>query len=64
MTEQAANNGLTILITTFNASSMIEETLSRLMTMEKVSGLAWEVLIVDNNSTDDTVEKARKFWDN
>lgn len=64
MTEQAANNGLTILITTFNASSMIEETLSRLMTMEKVSGLDWEVLIVDNNSTDDTVEKARKFWDN
>ena len=32
--------------------------------MEKVPGLDWEVLIVDNNSTDDTVEKARKFWNN
>lgn len=64
MTEHAAKKGLTILITTFNASSMIEETLKRLIEMEKVPGLDWEVLIVDNNSTDDTVEKARKFWDN
>ena len=54
--------GLTILIATYNASGMIEETLRRLAVMEKVPGLPWEVLLVDNNSVDDTVEKARKAW--
>lgn len=62
----SANNpkrGLTILITTYNASYFIEETLRRLKMMQKVPDLPWEVLIVDNNSTDDTVSKARNFWD-
>ncbi len=56
------NRGLTILIATYNASAMIEETLRRLIMMDKVPGMPWEVLLVDNNSTDDTVQKAREFW--
>jgi len=58
------NRGLTILIATYNASAMIEETLRRLIVMDKVPGMPWEVLLVDNNSTDDTVQKARNFWNN
>lgn len=54
--------GLTILITTYNASSLIQETLKRLSEMDKVEDLPWEVLIVDNNSTDDTLDRARKLW--
>jgi len=54
--------GLTVLIATYNASGMIEETLKRLAVMDKVANLPWEILLVDNNSTDDTVEKARRFW--
>ncbi len=56
------NRGLTILIATYNASAMIEETLRRLIMMDKVPGMPWEVLLVDNNSTDDTAQKARDFW--
>jgi len=54
--------GLTILIAAYNASDLIEETLRRIIEMEKVPDLPWEVLLIDNNSTDDTVEKARRVW--
>jgi len=64
MNPNYSNRGLTILIATYNASAMIEETLRRLQAMDKVPGLPWEVLLVDNNSTDDTVQKARISWNN
>lgn len=32
------------------------------MNMRKVPGLPWEVLLIDNNSTDDTVTRAKKIW--
>jgi len=58
------NRGLSIIIATYNASIMIEETLRRLEVMHKIQNFPWEVLIIDNNSTDNTIEKARNFWNN
>ncbi|MEL7625398.1 MAG: glycosyltransferase [Anaerolineaceae bacterium] len=55
-------HGLTILIACYNASSIIEKTLDCLMKMHKVPDFPWEVLLVDNNSTDDTVTLAKKAW--
>ncbi len=51
--------GLSILIACYNASDLIAQTLTRLLEMEKVPDLPWEVLIVDNNSTDNTLEIVR-----
>lgn len=56
------HHGLTILIACYNASSIIEKTLDCLMKMHKVPGFPWEVLLVDNNSTDDTITLAKKAW--
>lgn len=56
--------GLTILIAAYNASDLIEETLKRILEMQKLPDLPWEVLIIDNNSKDDTAQKARQFWGN
>ena len=53
--------GLSILIACYNAANLITETLTRLLEMEKVPDLPWEVLIVDNNSTDNTLEIVRSF---
>jgi glycosyltransferase involved in cell wall biosynthesis len=53
--------GLSILIACYNASDLIAQTLTRLLEMEKVPDLPWEVLIVDNNSTDNTLEIVRSF---
>ncbi|HNY84073.1 MAG TPA: glycosyltransferase [Anaerolineaceae bacterium] len=54
--------GLTIVIATYNACGLIEKTLDCLLKMEKVSGLPWEILVVDNNSTDGTPEFVRSLW--
>ncbi|MFA5612108.1 MAG: glycosyltransferase [Anaerolineaceae bacterium] len=54
--------GLTFVIATYNASWLIEETLKHLMKMHIVPQLSWEVLLIDNNSTDDTIERAKQIW--
>lgn len=54
--------GMTVLIACFNASSIIENTLDCLMKLHRIPDFPWEVLLVDNNSTDDTVTKAKKAW--
>lgn len=60
--ENSNRCGLTIIVATYNASWLIEETLNHLQNMETVPQLPWEVLLIDNNSTDDTIERAKKIW--
>jgi glycosyltransferase involved in cell wall biosynthesis len=43
----------TVLICTYNRATRLEETLDSLARC-RVDGLRWDVLVVDNNSTDDT----------
>ena len=45
---------ITVLICTWNRATLLGETLDSLADMTMPSGLRWEVVIVDNNSTDDT----------
>lgn len=47
--------GITVLICTFNRSGLLRKTLESLALMDGVPE-PWEVLVVDNNSTDDTGE--------
>jgi glycosyltransferase involved in cell wall biosynthesis len=43
-----------VLIATYNRSRLLDETLSCLATMPVSPNLTWEVIVIDNNSTDDT----------
>lgn len=53
--------GISVIICTRNATSRIGQTL-RHLARQKVSGLPWEIIIVDNGSTDETAEMARREW--
>ena len=44
----------TVLIPTFNRATMLGETLTSLARMRTSETLSWEVLVIDNNSTDGT----------
>jgi glycosyltransferase involved in cell wall biosynthesis len=52
-TRSSARLDITILICTYNRAELLGPTLDSLAQME-TPGLTWEVLVVDNNSNDDT----------
>ena len=54
--------GISLLICTHNSSKIIEKTLSYLSKQKVRSSIPWEVVLVDNASTDGTAEIAKSFW--
>jgi len=52
---------LSVAVCTFNRSESLQEMLQSLACADPVPQISWEVLVVDNNSTDDTAEMTRKF---
>jgi GT2 family glycosyltransferase len=50
----------TVLVATHNRSANLRNCLASLMSMEGIDG-PWEILVVDNNSTDDTAAIVREF---
>jgi glycosyltransferase involved in cell wall biosynthesis len=54
--------GITILICAYNAVNRLGPTLAHLAAQQGLEGVAWEVLLVDNNSTDGTADVARHAW--
>ena len=55
--------GVTVIICCYNSAPRIGETLSALAMQRFHSPVAWEILLVDNASTDDTAERSRRIWD-
>ncbi len=56
----------TIAIPTYNGAKRFPEVLAKLHQQTQVESLAWEILLVDNNSTDNTseiFENYQKKWD-
>ncbi len=54
-----------IIVCTYNRAESLRETLSTLRVLDAPADLAWEVLVVDNNSKDHTqqvAEEAMKAW--
>ncbi|MBW4443474.1 MAG: hormogonium polysaccharide biosynthesis glycosyltransferase HpsE [Plectolyngbya sp. WJT66-NPBG17] len=51
----------TVAIRTYNGASNLPSLLDHLQTQMKTNGVCWEVLIVDNNSTDSTSEIIQQY---
>ena len=54
--------GISIVICCYNSESRIGKTLQVLSGLKTTGGYPWEVVLVDNNSTDNTGGVARKVW--
>lgn len=50
---------VTVIVATHNRASLLRQTLEALIAQATPAGLGWEILVVDNASTDDTLEVFR-----
>src|SRR4249919_3030237 len=56
------NHGISVIICCYNSSDRLAQTLEHLSRQIVPRQLSWEILLVDNASTDDTAEKALAIW--
>jgi glycosyltransferase involved in cell wall biosynthesis len=55
-------NGISVIIVCFNSVSRLLPTLQHLANQELPEGFRWEIVLVDNASTDGTTEDAQNIW--
>ena len=55
--------GISIIICCYNSDKRLPETLAHLASQKVNDTFKWEVIIVNNNSSDDTVSVAKATWD-
>ncbi len=55
-------DGISVVICCYNSASRLPETLVHLAQQQVPSRISWEVILIDNNSTDDTVDTALSSW--
>lgn len=55
--------GISVIVCCYNSSERIAPTLEHLFKQKTTSGFDWEIIIVDNNSSDSTSEKAQHLYD-
>jgi len=56
-------NGVSVIVCCFNSAKRIGTTLLYLK-KQRAEHICWEVILVDNNCTDGTVNEALKVWGN
>lgn len=56
--------GVSIVICCYNSASRLPETLQHIAEQEVAANISWEVIVVDNASTDNTQEIAKKNGQN
>jgi glycosyltransferase involved in cell wall biosynthesis len=54
--------GVSVVVCTHNGAARLPDTLAHLAAQNVPAQLAWEVVVVDNRSTDDTSAVARSAW--
>ncbi len=54
---------VSIVVCCYNSAKRLPETLRHLAAQNVVADIPWEVVLIDNASTDDTVETARRCWE-
>lgn len=52
---------ISVVIPTYNRAAALAATLENLRNLEGTAGLAWEIIVVDNNSNDDTSNVTESF---
>lgn len=55
------SNGISIVICTYNGLSKLEPTLKAIFLLQKEESIHWELLIIDNASTDNTADFCKKL---
>ena len=55
--------GISVLLCCYNSSSRLGDTLRHLANQQIDKSISWEVILIDNNSSDDTVKIAQSLWD-
>lgn len=55
-------DGVSVVICCYNSEERIERVLQHLAEQKADQNVSWEVVVVDNASTDNTAEAARKSW--
>jgi len=53
---------VSIVICCFNSAQRLPDTLARLLAQVRDEAISWEVIVVDNASTDDTAVVAQRVW--
>lgn len=54
--------GVSIIICCYNSASRLSQTLAYLKMQKYFDGIVWEVIVVDNASTDNTAQMAIDCW--
>lgn len=62
MPEIGRQTSVSIVICCFNSAQRLPDTLARLLEQVNDESISWEVIVVDNASTDDTAIMARHVW--
>ncbi|HEY2580488.1 MAG TPA: glycosyltransferase [Mucilaginibacter sp.] len=57
------STGISVVICCFNSATRLAPTLQHLRNQKGISTSSWEVILVNNCSTDNTVETARQLWE-
>ena len=55
-------DGISVVICCYNSRERLPKTIEKLAAQRLRSAIPWEVIVVDNNSSDDTAEVARRSW--
>lgn len=56
------SGGMSVVVCCYNSARRIPETLTHLAAQRVPPDVPWEVIVVDNASTDDTAELAERLW--
>nr|WP_246455988.1 glycosyltransferase [Ruficoccus amylovorans] len=63
MTDPDPTPGISVVICCYNSRSRLPQTLRHLQDQQGTDGLEWEVIVIDNASTDDTASVAVETWE-
>ena len=57
------NKGITVIICTYNGALRLAKTIESLALQTATNKIQWELIVVDNASTDDSAKVAREEWE-